>query len=119
MNIAYGPQAGGMQPPGMAHVQPMGPTQGHPGQVGHPMAMHPGVSGAAGPHVTQAGPMVAGMQIQPGAGGPGGPSAHALSHLTPNPTVTPQQMQQASKSDLLLLILNGAFSMAINSRSSS
>jgi hypothetical protein len=103
MNAAYGPQPGAMQPPGMAHGQPMGPAQGHPGPVGHPMAMHPGVSGATGPHVTQAGPMMGGMQLQPGVGGPGGPSAHALSHLTPNPQMMPQHMQQASKLDLLLL----------------
>ena len=101
MNLTHGPQTGGMQPPGMTHGQPMGPAQGYPGPVGHPM-MHPGASGAAGPHVTQAGPMMAGMQIQPGVGGPGVPSAHALSHLTPNPTMMPQ-MQQASKSDFLLL----------------
>jgi hypothetical protein len=100
MNVAYGPQPGAMQPPGMSHGQPMGPTQGHPGPVGHPMAMHPGVSGATGPHVTQAGPMMAGMQIQQGVGGPGVPSAHALSHLTPS-QMMPQQMQ-ASESDLLL-----------------
>lgn len=118
MNLTYAPQAGGMQPPGMAHSQPMGPAQGHPGPV-HPMAMHPVVSGAAGPHVTQAGPMAAGMQIQPGVGGPGVPSAHAVAHLTPNPTMLGQQVQQASKPDLLLLILNGAFSLDIKSGSSS
>ena len=101
MNVAYGHQPGAMQPPGMAHGQPMGPAQGHQGPVGHPMAIHPGVSGAAGPHVTQAGPMMAGMQIQPGVGGPGVPNAHALSHLTPNGMI-PQQMQQASESDPLL-----------------
>jgi len=101
MNLAYGPQTGGMQPPAMAHGQPMGPAQGHPGPVGHPMAMHSGVSGATGPHVPQAGPMVAGIQMQPGVGGPG-PSAHALSHLNPNPIMLPQQMQQSSKPDLYL-----------------
>ena len=99
MSLAYGHQPGGIQPPGMAHGQPMGPAQAHPGPVGHPMALHPGVSGATGPHVTQAGPMMAAMQMQPGVGGPGAPSTQALLHLTPNQQMMPQQVQQASKSN--------------------
>lgn len=101
MNVAFPPQPGGMQPPVMAPGQHMGPAQGHPGQVGHPMGIHPGVSGA-GPHVTQASPMMAGMQMQPGMAH----NAHALSHPTPTPQMIPQQMQHASKPDLLLPVIN-------------
>ena len=95
------PHHAGMQHPGMAHPQPMpgaGPAQGQP--MGQGMPMHPGVSGPNGPHVSQSGPMMAGMQ--PGVG----PSAHALSHLTPQAHNMFQQQQQhnmqASKSRLVL-----------------
>ena len=81
------PHAGGMQHPGIAHGQQMGPGQvPHPGQqMGQQMQMHPGASAPGGP---QAGPMMAGMQ--PGMG-PGGPSAHAMSHLTPGGQMMQQQ----------------------------
>ena len=92
---------GAVQHNGMPYGQPMGP--GHapaPGQhMGQPLQMHPGAAGPNGPHVSQAGPMMAGMQA--GAAGPaaGGPNAHALSHLTPQTQMYQQHpsMQQASK----------------------
>lgn len=92
---------GAVQHNGMPYAQPMGP--GHapgPGQhMGQPLQMHPGAAGPNGPHVSQAGPMMAGMQA--GAAGPaaGGPNAHALSHLTPQTQMYQQHpsMQQASK----------------------
>src|SRR5258708_33100951 len=75
---------------GIPHGQSMGPGPGpNPGQpLGQTMQMHPGVSGPNGPHVSQAGPMMAGMQ--PGVG----PSAHAMSHLAPQAPMVQQQQQQ-------------------------
>jgi hypothetical protein len=83
------PAAMQQQHPGMPHGQPMGPGQVHPQSMGQPM-MHPGVSAAGGPHVTQGGPM---MAMQPGMG-PGGPNAHAMSHLNPGAQMAQQNMQQ-------------------------
>jgi hypothetical protein len=74
------------QHPGMPHGQPMGPGQVHPQAMGQPM-MHQGVSTAGGPIVTQGGPM---MGMQPGMG-PGGPNAHAMSHLNPGAQMAQQQ----------------------------
>jgi hypothetical protein len=56
--------------------------------------MHPGVSAAAGPQVSQPGPMMAGMPpgVTTGPGGPV-PSAHALSHLNPAQAHLIQQQQ--------------------------
>lgn len=96
MASTYPHHPGGIQQPGIPHGHPMGPGPGpNPGQpMGQPMQMHPGVSGPNGPHVSQAGPM---MGMQPGMGGPG-PSAHALSHLTPQAHMFQQQQQQMCKS---------------------
>ena len=85
MTTSY-PNHAGMQPQSMPH-HPMapGPNPGQPGMA-H-MQMHPGVSGPNGP-VSQAGPMMAGMQ--PGVG----PSAHALSHLQPQQAAAAHMFQQ-------------------------
>lgn len=99
MASAYPHHPGGLQQPGIPHGHPMGPGPGpNPGQpMGQPMQMHPGVSGPNGPHVSQAGPM---MGMQPGMGP--GPSAHALSHLTPQAHMYQQQQQQMCKYPLKL-----------------
>ena len=55
--------------------------------------MPPGMQHVSGPNgpVSQAGPMMGGMQ----PGGMGGPNAHALSHLQPQQAhMFPQQQQQ-------------------------
>jgi hypothetical protein len=83
MQASHFPPQPGMQMP-QGHMMG-GPGPGHPMQQG--MQMHPGVSGPNGP-VSQAGPMMAGMQ--PGVG----PNAHALSHLQPQQAHMFQQQQQ-------------------------
>ena len=93
--------SGAMQHNPMAYGQPMGPGHGPgPGQhIGQPIQVHPGMVGPNGPHASQAGSMMA-AGMQAGAGpGPGGPNAHALSHLTPQAQMFQQHanMQQASK----------------------
>lgn len=111
--MSFQPHPAGMQP-GMQHGHPgMPPNAGQP--MGQPMQMNPGVSGPAGPHMSQ----TAMMGMQPGAGGipggmgpgPGGgmgipgqsmggpgPNAMAISHLTPQAHIMQQQqMQQACK----------------------
>lgn len=67
------------QHPNAAHMGVQGPGAGMVQQI------HPGVSAAAGPQVSQPGPMMAGMPPGAGTTGPGGPvpNAHALSHLNP------------------------------------
>ncbi|KAF1808886.1 hypothetical protein P152DRAFT_207179 [Eremomyces bilateralis CBS 781.70] len=100
----YAPQHGGMQHPGMPHGQPGHPQQGHP--MGQQMHMHQGVSGPNGPHVTQPGPMMGGMQPGMGGVGPGAPSQHALSHLTPqNPMFHQQQLQQSKSCLVYTMVL--------------
>lgn len=54
------------------------------------------VSGPASPHVSQTGPIMAEMQMQPGMSGPGRPNAHASAHLQ-NPQMMPPNIQQASE----------------------
>ena len=92
--------SGAVQHNNMPYGQPVGP--GHapgPGQhLGQHLQMHPG--GPNGPHVSQAGPMMTGMQAgATGPGGAGGTNSHALSHLTPQSQMYQQHptMQQASK----------------------
>ncbi|KAF1991414.1 hypothetical protein K402DRAFT_400156 [Aulographum hederae CBS 113979] len=70
-------------------MPPGQPIPGHGQHMGQPM-LHPGASGPNGPHVSQAGPLMPGMH--PGVG-PGGPSAHALQHLTPGGGNYQQQLQ--------------------------
>lgn len=92
--------------------QPM--VHGHPSNQGIPggqqpgvsigQQMHPGLAAPGVPQVSQAGNMMGMMQ---GGGPPGasgaGPSAHALSHLNPQPhhgqMFAGQQMPQACKRD--------------------
>lgn len=95
----------------MAHGgHPM--VQGHPSNQGMPgggqqsgvtmgQQMHGGVSGSVGPGIPQPGqpgPMMGGMMPGGGPGGAsgnGGPSMHALSHLTPgHPSQMFAQQQQ-------------------------
>ncbi|RKF84007.1 Transcriptional activator ptaB [Golovinomyces cichoracearum] len=83
---AYPPHQGGMpQHTGISQGHPMSHNPSHPGQSGSglPQQLHMGIS-APGPPVTQGQAMMAGMSP-----GPGGPSAHALQHLSPG------QQQQA------------------------
>ncbi|KAI9893864.1 MAG: hypothetical protein M1814_005417 [Vezdaea aestivalis] len=101
-------QAGGLQQHqgGMAgHPMPPGhpnnPGQPRPGPQpgqGMPQGMHPGVSGP-GVQVTQGGPGMPGMP--PGAGGgpgvTGGPSNHAMQHLTPASQQQQQHMVQQAQ----------------------
>lgn len=99
---------GDIQHNGMPYGQPIGP--GHapsPGQhMGQPLQMHPGAAGPNGPHVNQAGPMMAGMQAgaSPAAGGP---NAHALSHLSTQAQMYQQHpgVQQASKYQTFIPLL--------------
>ncbi|KIW01195.1 uncharacterized protein PV09_07244 [Verruconis gallopava] len=86
MMTTFPPQGGMPQHPGMPHGQPMPGGVPHPQAMAGPMQMHPGVSAPHGQQVSQA-PM---MGMQPGMV-PGGPSAHAMSHLAPN---AGQMMQQ-------------------------
>lgn len=82
------PQHPGL-PPGHPMAQAQHPNAAHMGVQGPGAGMvqqiHPGVSAAAGPQVSQPGPMMAGMPPGAGTTGPGGPvpNAHALSHLNP------------------------------------
>ena len=96
-------------------------NQGHPSGQGMPgggqqpgasmgQQIHPGATGPGGPQASQAGPMMGGMMQAGGpsaASGNGGPSVHALSHLTPAATqmFNPQQMHNASKSNEGFLLL--------------
>ncbi|KAF2803482.1 uncharacterized protein BDZ99DRAFT_526411 [Mytilinidion resinicola] len=97
MATGYPQHPGGPQHLGMPHAQQMGPGGPNPGQhLGQAMQMHPGVSGSNGPHVSQAGAMMPGMQQGVG------PNAHALSHLTPQPHMFPQQQQQMQMNPALV-----------------
>lgn len=109
-------------PPFAAHPGAMGgmahgghPMQGHPSNQGMPgggqqpgvtmsQQMHGGVVGPGGPQAGQPGPMMGGMMPAGGPGGVsgnGGPSMHALSHLTPghpgHQMFAPQQQMQQSE----------------------
>jgi hypothetical protein len=88
----YSPHPAGLQHPGVAQGHPMAGVHPQQGGPGMPQQMHMGVSAPGVPQVTQAGAMMAGMP--PGVVGPGGPSAHALSHLNPNQAQMYQQQQQ-------------------------
>ncbi len=100
--------AAGLQHSGMPYGQPMGAghAQNAAQAMGQPLQMHPGASVANAPHVTQAGPMLAaGMQAGAGRPGPGGPNAHALSHLTPQGQMFSQQQQNMRQASKWLLLL--------------